>query len=1612
MSNKILENLKIWKNSLLDLTLRNKALNFNIFSNKNKVGLPFITPNLNIFLNDTINYKSVDIENIDTRKLILDPETEKLDIETLINNNINVHNKKSVYSSVNGKEQDERLKKLYKNYTSFQDEFSINTLFVSVGYLKWYETQEDDNEHYAPLMLIPTNLKEESKNKKRVYQLNFDDESVLQPNETLLQKLETTYKIKIDSSILDNELDNYSKYLKFKELLISKFTDHRWEIIDTLYLSVFNFTKINMYKDLEENENKIVLNNFIKVLSNVETDEEKFDKIDEENIEEKFTNNELYHILDADSSQEIAIQKAINGESFILQGPPGTGKSHTITNIISELLARGKKILFVSEKKAALDVVYNNLKKIGLESYSIPIHNEDLDKKVILNELYKSLEKGNKTINIINSQIENIYTKYNNSSKFLNNYGKELLIQKEPIGMNLYHMISNYYKLDSFNDLIFKIDNFYNLDLPKIESISNSLVELEERINFFNKKPQQNSWYGLKWHSYDEIKKEDLVSLISNLSLNINRIDDLLIEKHQSFTFNKEKFGSNIEVITNIFRKIINFKNKYQAKLDIDAFNFNLDKEIELYKNILDETKKINELESQLSNLYNLDSIDSYDFNTIKESYFDYKNKFLKFLNSKWRSALKNINSFSKDKKSDLIVFENNIDNIIDYKIRKHLVKDYIQQLNYKISDYKFDNLDQTYEMLQLISYIKNQEMISNFRINTEHFITRVNNDYGYINDINEWLNKVSSWVDNINHLQNAFNIDILNIKNLNKSDLSSNLDKLVNDQAYIRSIVELNHNIITLKNNNLSDFVDKILEEPDVSNYKEIFQKRLYKLLIDYHLNQINDSYKFTNTTLEISKNEFALVDEEIKKIAKIKVDAKLLSQIPSMEGIGASNPEIKILKAEANKSRRIMPFRKLFQKIPNLLLQLKPCLMMSPLSVSKYLSGTDIKFDVVIFDEASQIRPENAIGAIYRSKQLIIVGDNEQLPPTSFFDTINDDEEIDEEYQDENDISIKGFDSILDLSNIALKTIKLRWHYRSEFDQLIYPSNYAIYDDLVTFPANRLPARFEAIGYQKVSGIFENGINKVEAEFIINLLHDIMKENSNKLSIGIVTFNIKQQLYIESLVEKFRDKHPEFEHFFDRNSKEPLFVKNIETVQGDERDIIIISSVYGKDEKGNVPMRFGPINHKNGYKRLNVAFTRAKKGIILVSSLSWTDIDLERSNSRGVQFFKDYLRIAEFGIENEQKTDQEELKNGFEDELYNELVSHGFKVKRHIGSSDFKVDLAVLHPEDENNYLLGIEIDAASYNWAKTTRDRDKLRQEILKTRGWNVYRVWSVDWFRNKTQQLQKLLNVINQTIESSKETLQKLNYEGYQPNNPTISSINKTEEISNKVNEINDEVKSTTEIEPKIKEDDTLNQYFVVEDREPEEIEYNIWPNFDQTTISTLLYDNFRGDKDLMFESLIKQYKIIHEKQFQNIFKYSFNTSTFSKRIREVYNYYIRKWQNEGFIRIDQGYDNSLDNNFIAHNQSDLDSVVFYGYNEENRRKPNEISFYEYKDIILKILKQINYIEKASLQRKLLEYIGYRSINQQTIDIFNFVINKMLSDNLIKFNSESNFYSLNQ
>ncbi len=490
----------------------------------------------------------------------------------------------------------------------------------------------------------------------------------------------------------------------------------------------------------------------------------------------------------------------------------------------------------------------------------------------------------------------------------------------------------------------------------------------------------------------------------------------------------------------------------------------------------------------------------------------------------------------------------------------------------------------------------------------------------------------------------------------------------------------------------------------------------------------------------------EFASLDRRsISTAAARVIDACNRRVTPRMSAA------LNVIRREAQKQRRIMPIRRLLSDTAPAALALKPCFMMSPLAVSQFLDS-EIKFDVVIFDEASQVRPADAVNCIYRGHQLIVAGDQKQLPPTEFFAKATTDEGTD----DWNDEQTEDFESVLDLAKASgvVQSIPLRWHYRSRHEDLISFSNHAFYDGkLVTFPGAHATGPDVGVELFKVDGIYRRGTssdNPIEAEKVVErvVFH---AQHHPTLTLGVVAFSEAQASLIDARLQQARAEHPEVDRMFSGDRLTSLFVKNLENVQGDDRDIIIFSVGYGRDEDGKFALAFGPINKNGGWRRLNVAITRARRRVEVVSSITAEDFPAGVSN-RGAKALRDYL---DFAARTENKLlalrtsiDQTggDPESPFEEEVARVIRSWGYEVVPQVGSAGYRVDIGIRHPSHSGRFILGIECDGAAYHSSKVARDRDRLRQEVLEGLGWRLYRIWGPAWYRTRALQEAKLRRAI--------------------------------------------------------------------------------------------------------------------------------------------------------------------------------------------------------------------------------------------------------------------------
>lgn len=578
--------------------------------------------------------------------------------------------------------------------------------------------------------------------------------------------------------------------------------------------------------------------------------------------------------------------------------------------------------------------------------------------------------------------------------------------------------------------------------------------------------------------------------------------------------------------------------------------------------------------------------------------------------------------------------------------------------------------------------------------------------------------------------------------------ELRSRLDEL-------QSWVDFKRITADLEGRGLGGFLRRLMElKPEASRLLDLFHKSIYSGLIDIIFQEETILGGFRGQRHEQLIREFQELDQRFIALSASRVIEKANEQKPQGVFLQVPDSEIAILRREALKKSRHMPIRNLFERIPSLLKRLKPCLLMSPISVSQFLSPK-LRFDLVIFDEASQICTEDAVGAIYRGDQLIVVGDNKQLPPTPFFQySLDEDFDWDETTYYEFDV----FESVLDeCLSIGLPVNMLRWHYRSKHDSLISFSNERLYEgrlNLFPHPGRRDP-RLGVKFIHVPDGVYDRGgarNNPREAEVVADLVFEHF-QNFPEKTLGVITFNISQMNTIQDVIERRLREHPEYESFFVEDRLHGFFVKNLENVMGDERDVIIFSIGYGYDHNGRMTLNFGPLNKPGGERRLNVAITRAREKVIIVSSIKASDIDVEATKAPGVHQLHDYLLYAERSSEAYQQAEREGEgpTNPLEEDILSELSRMGYEGVLGVGPSSFKVDIGVKDPNNPDRFILGIQLDGENYRSAHTARDRDRLRQQILEGLGWRIHRIWSPDWVQRRETEVKRLRSAIERALQ---------------------------------------------------------------------------------------------------------------------------------------------------------------------------------------------------------------------------------------------------------------------
>ena len=1187
--------------------------------------------------------------------------------QTLVSELIRNH---KIASYLTDTELQNALKNIYRTARTSLEENGANSLFLTLGMLKWYETSKSEQPRYAPILLLPVDIIRRSGNN---YIIRKRDEDIIL-NITLVELLKQNFRINLD---VLKELPKDESGVDVK-LILTYFRraiieQKKWDVIEESMLGLFSFNKFVMWNDIHSNADKLKENVVVASLID-KHDKQKIvdDVVDARNIDKENAPIDFAIPLDVDSSQMEAIVESGRGRSFILHGPPGTGKSQTITNMIANALYQGKRVLFVAEKMAALSVVQSRLEKINLAPFCLELHSNKATRKHFLEQMDEVLK-----ITKIKSPEE-----YVQRSEELFNERKELISYMEA----LHHKSSSGLSLyDSISEHLSIIEEEISEQLPPKEQITaDYIAKCKEQVEQINAildivgKPILHELYGLE--------------PIDNRQETLDAIYALLLE-----------FKSQYEKFTNHLGKL-------NATLSLDL---KTEEDIEWLKNfvgIISTEKEKEELHETILSLYH-ENILRMDVNAYTREWEEIKSKWFLPRYFAKRKYLKTLQVYGQ-------IFESGVEKMLklveDYQNFKKSLKILSEEIISYAHSNGFSHQDR-YETY--IQYLGNQatgrrqeflfdaESLMSVNRKMSDLFERLKGLTIYKNSKDEIVNHLDVWLSNYQKIKDWYHwVD-------KKRELQ---------QMGVQPVAVL---------------VEKGIKANEAMNG---FLKGMYHVLIETAIDENAQLRMFNGLKFRQKIEKYKRDTARFQELSKEELYSKLASRVPSTSAAIADGSEISILKRNIANGGRGNSIRSIIDSIPTLLPRLCPCMLMSPISVAQYIDLNAEKFDLVIFDEASQMPTSEAVGAIARGKALIVVGDSKQMPPTNFFSS---------NQVEEDEADIDDMESILDdCITLSLCEHQLNWHYRSKHESLIAFSNSQYYgNNLLTFPS--IDDHVAKVTLVPINGVYDKGrtrSNPEESKAIVSeIIRRLSDEELRKFSIGVVAFSKVQGDLIEDDLFDALDKNPQLKEIA-MNGKEPIFVKNLENVKGDERDVILFSIGYGADKNGRVSMNFGPLNNAGGERRLNVAVSRARYEMLVFSSLKSSQIDLKRSNAKGVEGLKGFLEFAETGkLPFISGTTHTLESNIMVEQICDALARKGYITESFVGRSNFKVDIAVSTKEHPEKYILGILCDGKTYYETKTTRDREIVQPSVLRMLNWRVMIVYSIDWYDNRERTLKQIL-----------------------------------------------------------------------------------------------------------------------------------------------------------------------------------------------------------------------------------------------------------------------------
>ncbi len=1211
---------------------------------------------------------------------------------------------------------------LIRKARSAAEEAGTNTLYLAFGFLKWKHVG-DREDKFAPLALLPVTL---SRSKTQGVIINVGED--YEVNTTLLEFL--TREFGVDVRGVEG------KGLSPKEIIAifrSKTANlSGWMVYEDIYLAQFTFARYAMWADVKNNIKEFSKNPLINSLL-TNTNRLAGNKLSGASEDETAPCDVLVP-LPCDSTQYAAVAESEKGTTFVLHGPPGTGKSQTITNMIANAVAKGKRVLFVAEKQAALQVVKKRLCDIGIGEFCLELHSgKSADKSEIVRNIDNTLSLA------ADSGGEKFFATGEKIAQTRDNLRKplEALHKKRRLGVSVYEGIVYYLQNKGAPELMNIESTFYD------SLTAQKLSEYEDMLTTAQAAAKECG--GVYRSPFSEVR---------------------LTECAKS---TKAAVLCSAEVVLAELKHLKNYVGIF-----LETFNQKLSKFT---------AKKLDNL-LEIANILKSGSLSVF-FECDEEQLYKFYNANLRYDNEvrhwfKYFKTLPNISGYAEEIESELDKWGEN------YRSSRVLLS-VIKRINrcgrepLKEKD-ELEWIKRAYEIEEARS-----RMLSNTPL-SQNFV-----GFGGINDKKreEFMRPIYNLHDLCAQTFMDYNADAFNsvccrtsdgtLKPLITGIIAAATSFMRSAEHYLRTIkadksAYLDEDIFDCYSKKCSALIDNIDMLPAWCMYKATakklndagltfmtdamesgrisgeqilssFRKNVYRNFIQTNIPADEDLAVFSASVMDENAAQFSRLLEEFSALTRERIRSELISRLPAKETEGTLALEMMTFQRQIKGNVRNVNLRSVFSDIPELMKVVAPCMLMSPITVSQYLPPDSALFDLVIFDEASQIPTCEAVPALARAKSAVIVGDPKQMPPTSFFMSGAQDDEHPE---------AEDLESVLeDCLALGIPEKHLVWHYRSKHESLIAFSNITYYSSgLCTFPSPDALDSKVTMRYIE-DGVYDRGATKCNRQEADALVEEVIRRLKDarlrQSSIGIVTFSTPQQVYIEKLLSKRISKEGLEDAAYDR--EEPIFIKNLENVQGDERDVILFSVCYGPDSDGRISLNFGPLNQFGGWRRLNVAVSRAREEMVVFASMRYSMIDLSRTASRGVAGLKAFLEFAEKGRTSISVRSDEVILNRQSIGKYvaEELSAYGYDCRCDVGVSDFKIDVAVVDPKNKHNFILAVLCDGTTQF---SVKDRFVMQVQTLKRNNWNVIRLYSINFFNNPKREIKKIKDYLDKLTDGGK------------------------------------------------------------------------------------------------------------------------------------------------------------------------------------------------------------------------------------------------------------------